>query len=93
MKATLLEEEEWSQLPDTNPLRIHLVKMLHCFEQYVTIPKEDIVLILMHLNTEERIIRFMEWIRPKIENGILETTTDEICRAALWIHEGRTDLL
>ena len=81
-----------TQLPDTNPYRIHLAKMLHCFEQYITLPEEDIVLILMHLNTEERIIRFMEWVQPKIQGGTLEATAPEICRAAVRIHEGRTDL-
>ena len=80
------------QLPDTNRYRIHLAKMLHCFENYIPIPEEDIVLILMHLNTEDRIIRFMEWVQPKIEGETLQVTTQEICRAAVWIHEDRTDL-
>ena len=80
------------QLPDTNPYRIHLMKMLHCFEQHVKLPEEDIVLILMHLNTEHRIIRFMEWVQPKIQGETLEATAQEICRAAVWIHKGRTDL-
>ena len=85
-------KENRAQLSDTNPYRIHLAEMLHCFEQYITIPEEDIVLILMHLNTVNRVIRFMEWIQSKIQGDTLNTTAQEICRAAIWIHQGRTEL-
>jgi hypothetical protein len=92
MEELLIDGEEWPQLPDDNPYRIHLAKMLQCFERYITIPEEDVVLILMHLNTEERIIRFAEWVQTKIVGETLNTTTQELCRAAVWIHKGRTDL-
>ena len=80
------------RLPITNPYKVHLIKMLHCFEEYVNLVEEDIVLILLCLNTEEKIIRFMEWVQPKIEGGQMNTTAPEIMRAAVWIDKGRTDL-
>ena len=81
-----------TQLPDTNPYRIHLAKMLHCFENHVRLERPDIVLIMMQLNTEERILRFMEWSQTKIVGEKLNATADEIVGAALRIHDGRTDL-
>jgi hypothetical protein len=58
----------------------------------MTIPEEDIVLILMYLNSEARIAKFMEWIHPRLAEEPPRVTVPELCRAAVWIHEGRTDL-
>lgn len=81
-----------TQLPDTNPYRIHLAKMLHNIVDEVPIEKPDIVLIMMHLNTEERIQKFTDWVRTKFNGETLNATADEIVGAALRIHEGRIDL-
>ena len=80
------------QLLDTNPYRIHLVKMLHVFEKECRLAEEDIVLIMMSLNTEVKIYRFMEWVQTKLGGETLDTTAPEILRAAVRIGDGRTDL-
>ena len=81
-----------AQLPDTNPYRIHLAKMLHNITDEVPMEMPDIVLVMMHLNTEERIEQFTDWVRGKFDGERLNATAPEICRAAVRIHEGRTDL-
>ncbi len=80
------------QLPDTNPYRIHLAKMLHNITDEIPMEMPDIVLVMMHLNTEERIEQFTNWVRTKFDGKHLNATAQEICRAAVWIHKGRTDL-
>jgi len=92
MEELLTEEEEWPQLPDDNPYRIHLAKLLHAITHEVQMQLTDIVLVMMHLNTEERIERFTNWVRLKFDGKQLHATSQEICRAAVWIHKGRTDL-
>ena len=80
------------RLPDTNKLRIHLVKMLKYCEHYISIPEEDIVLILYLLNTEDRILQFLKWLQPRIEVVPPQVTAVELCGAASLIYAGRTDL-
>ena len=79
-------------LPITNPCKKHLIKMLKCIAMYEPLAEEDIVLILLCLNTEEKALRFMEWIQPKIEGGNLTTTAAEIMRAAVRIEKGEESL-
>ena len=80
------------QLPDTNPYRIHLAKMLHNITDEVPMEMPDIVLIMMDLNTEEKIMKFTDWVRTKFDGQSLNTTARKIVQAAVWIGQGRTDL-
>lgn len=86
------EEEKCPQLPDDNPYKIHLVRLLHSITDEVPMEMPDIVLIMLDLNTEDRIVRFTDWVLSKIDGNHLNATAREICRAAVWIHNGRTDL-
>jgi hypothetical protein len=86
------EEGQWPQLPDDNPYRIHLIKLLHSITDQVPMEMPDIVLIMLHLNTEDRIVRFADWVLSKLDGNHLNATAREICRAATWIYDGRTDL-
>lgn len=79
------------QLPDTNPYRIHLAKMLHNIIDEVPMEMPDIVLIMIHLNTEARIERFTDWVRMKFDGEKLNATAEEICRAAVRIHKEETN--
>lgn len=80
------------RLPVTNIFWIRLAKTLHTLENYITIPEEDIVLILDRLNTEERILQFLKWLQPRIEVDPPQVTAVELCGAASLIRAGRTDL-
>ena len=79
-------------LPDLNQYKIHLAKILHCFEKHVKLEETDIVLIFMQLNAEEKILEFMEWVHTKMVGEKLMTTASEIIGVAVRIHDGRTDL-
>ena len=79
-------------LPNTNPLKMHIVKLLKTIAKYEPLAEEDAVLVLLYLNTEEKAIRFVEWILPKIKDGNLTTTAEEILRAATRIHKGDPNL-
>ncbi len=80
------------QLPDTNPYRQDLAASLHAIEKQIEMEMADIVLIMMSLNTEEKIVRFAEWVLSKLNGEMLEATAPEILRAAVRIGDGRTDL-
>ena len=41
------EEERWPQLPDDNPYRTHLVRLLHSITDEVPMEMPDIVLIML----------------------------------------------
>ena len=79
-------------LPNAHPLKVHIAEMLKCIAEYEPIAEEDAVLVLLYLNTEEKAIRFMEWIHPKIKDGNLTTTAEEILRAATRIYNEDPDL-
>ena len=73
------------QLPDTNPYRISLAEMLHGIEEEIEMREQDIVLILISLNTEEKIYLFSEWILSRMVGEKLEATRSEIIGAAVRI--------
>ena len=79
-------------LPSAHPLKVHIAEMLKCIAEYEPLAEEDAVLVLLYLNTEEKAIRFVEWILPKIKDGNLTTTAEEILRAATRIHKGDPNL-
>ena len=81
------------QLTDTNWYKQKLVRLLHAIEDQIPMEMPDIVLIMMDLNTEEKIALFAEWVLSKMDGDSLNTTAREIGRAAVWIGQGKTDLL
>lgn len=66
--------------------------MMHNIAEEIGMEMPDIVLVMMHLNTEDRIKKFIDWAKTKFDGEHLNTDTYEICRAAVRIHKGRTDL-
>ena len=69
-----------------------LVRLLHDIEDQIPMEMPDIVLIMMDLDTVEKIVQFAEWVESKLDGDNLKTTAREIVRAAVWIGQGRTDL-
>lgn len=75
------------QLPDTNPYRQDLAASLHAIEKQIEMEMPDIVLIMMSLNTEEKIVRFREELRlsldqarewvKRVEEGLAVLTPEE----------------
>lgn len=81
-----------SQLMDTHPLKVHLIKMLHFFEIEHPMEEPEIVLILISLNTEEKILKFMEWVDSKYDGESFLLDKHQIIGAAVRINHGETNL-
>ena len=80
------------QSKDMDWYKEELVRLLHDIEDQIPMEMPDIVLIMMDLNTAEKIALFAEWVLSKMDGDSLNTTAREIVRAAVWIGQGRTDL-
>ena len=50
--------------------------------------EEDALLLMHYLKTDEQIRKFGDWARQRLENGRLNATPVEICRAATKIYRG-----
>lgn len=69
--------------------REDLLYMINALKQVVHLKEEQQVLIVLQLNTDEKIDRWFEWLKTKIigENEI-DATATEIVRAAVHINQG-----
>ena len=59
-----------------------LLSMINAMDREVSLEESDKVLILMQLNTADKITAFNEWVKTKLVNGKLETTQIEIMHAS-----------
>ena len=73
----------------SSPYRKLLLDMINAINQVVPLKEENQVLIVMKLNTEQKIGKWIEWIRQRLsgENNLNATET-EIVRAAVKIDKG-----
>lgn len=70
-----------------NPMKACLMRGLKCIERDLNMDREDIMLILLELDTEEKIARFMEWCLTKTQSGTILAKPNEIVRAACEISD------
>ncbi len=70
-------------LSKNNPFRTALVSLLHSIDEEVHLSESNIVLVLHLLDTEDKIIKFNEWVKSHLEEGKLIATETEIARAAV----------
>ena len=80
------------RLTAKNPYKASLIRGLHTIERELKMEEEDIVLILMSLDTEEKIERFLEWVLSKLDGEKILARPNEIVRAAVEIGEETMDL-
>ena len=72
----------------SSPYREHLMRMINSINQIIPLKEENQVLIVMQLNTEEKIQSWFEWLRPRIKGeNDLQATEVEIVRAAVKINK------
>ena len=73
----------------SSPYRQALFSLINSINQVVPMSKENQVLLVIELNTEEKIIKFNNWVKSKLvgEND-LQATETEIVRAAVKINKG-----
>lgn len=70
-------------LPKDNPYRKGLVALLQSIEEQIPLTEGAYLTIRYHLETEEAIIKFNEWVKSNLEDGKLKATEAEIVRAAV----------
>ena len=82
-----------SGVAESSPYRQALISLINSINQVTPLKPENQVLIVLRLDTEEKIIKFNDWIKIKLkgENG-LEATEQEIVRVAVRIGKGLTSL-
>ena len=71
-----------ARLTSENPLKASLIRGLHGLERQLNMDRNDIMLILLELDSEEKIVLFMEWMLAHTEGGVVLVKPNEIVRAA-----------
>ena len=65
-------------LPDNNPYKEKLMRILAILHHQIGLEKEDEILVVFQLNMEEKVIEFIEWIRQNLVNDKLQATPQEV---------------
>lgn len=73
----------------SSPYRKALFSLINSIDRVIPLKPENQVLIVMELDTEEKIIQFNNWVKSRLtgEND-LDTTEMEIVGVASWIGKG-----
>ena len=66
-----------------NPYRKELVALLHSIDEETPLSEGNRIMILHVLNSEEKIKKFVEWVKSNLKEGKLKATEAEIARAAV----------
>ena len=70
----------------SSPYREALISLINSINQSVPLKKENQVLIVIQLDTEQKIIKFNEWVKAHLQGeNDLQATEAEIVRAAVKI--------
>ena len=72
----------------SSPYRKWLMTLINSIDFEIGLSKENQVLIVIKLNTAEKIIKFSNWIKQNLKNGVLEKTETEIVQKAVHIGKG-----
>lgn len=71
-----------SRISPENPMRKTLIRLMHNIEEDLLMDRNDIMLILLELDTEEKIYRFYQWIKTRLNGEQLMAQPREVVRAA-----------
>ncbi len=79
----MAEAEEYSLY------RVKLMRTINAIDRVIPLKAEDQVLIVLELDTTEKIQKWFNWIRERLtgEND-LQATAEEVVRAAVHINKG-----
>ena len=70
-------------------LREALVGLILSINEVIPLEEREQVLIVMKLNTSEKIVKFNEWVKERMKGeNELDATAAEIVRAAVQIDKG-----
>lgn len=77
------------RLDKSSPYWEALMSLIVSIDKVVPLKEENQVLIVMKLNTEEKVIMWNEWIKSRlVGDNYLQATEAEIVRAAVRIDKG-----
>lgn len=76
-----------ARLTSKNPYKRELIGLMHSIEKQMNMEMDDIMLILLELNTEEKIYRFFQWIKTHLKGEEILAKPNEIVRIACEISE------
>ena len=77
------------RLDKSSPYWEALMSLIVSIDNVVPLKEENQVLIVMKLNTEEKVIMWNEWIKSRlVGDNDLQATEAEIVRAAVRIDKG-----
>lgn len=76
-----------ARLTAKNPYKAALMRSLHGVEKQLNMDIEDIMLILLEMDTEEKIIRFAKWMKNNMDGEKILAMPNEIVRAACEISD------
>lgn len=70
-------------------LREALIGLILSINEVIPLEEREQVLIVMKLNTSEKIVKFNEWVKARMKGeNELDATAAEIVRAAVQIDKG-----
>lgn len=70
-------------LASDNPYIVALVGLLQSIEYQIPLTEGSYLTIRYHLETEEAIMEFVDWVKSRLNGEKLEATEVEIVRAAV----------
>ena len=68
-----------------NPYSKALANLIASINEQISLDMEERILIMMKLDTEEKIKHYVEWLKSRANGEILHATAAEIVRAAVKI--------
>lgn len=63
--------------------RAALIELVNSIEAENGLEESSVILLLHLLDSEEKIVRFNDWVQSRLVNGKLQATETEVCRAAV----------
>ena len=76
-----------ARLTAMNPYKAALLRSMHGVERQLNKDREDIMLILLELNTEAKIIAFAKWMLAHMDGEKILAKPNEIVREACEISD------
>ena len=77
-------------LEKDNPYRQALVALLQTIEEQIPLTGGAYLTIRYHLETEEAVVKFAEWVGSRLDGDKLQATETEIVRAAVQAAKDQT---
>ncbi len=72
-------------LDRNNPYSKALAKLIALINKQIPMAMEDRILIMYSLNTEDKIKRYNEWVKSRLDGDTLNATETEVIQTAVKI--------